>query len=111
MGYLRKRVTGHVYEIDQVIFAPFGDDPVLVSQVTITNHSLQSVKPRWVEYWGCHNYQFSYRSLMEAALLGDATDVVRLRREFAERFTHQFHVVEERKGIGGNAAVSRARTG
>ena len=75
MGYLRKRVTGHQYEIDQVIFAPFGDDPVLISQVTITNHSKRASRPRWVEYWGCHNYQFSYRSLMEAALLGEATDV------------------------------------
>jgi hypothetical protein len=36
MGYLRKRVTGQQYEIDQAIFAPFGDDPVLISQVTIT---------------------------------------------------------------------------
>src|SRR5208282_4274929 len=37
-GYLRKKVAGEKYAIDQVIFAPFGDDPVLISQVTITNH-------------------------------------------------------------------------
>ena len=99
IGYLRKRVTGHAYEIDQVLFAPFGDDPVLMSQVTITNHSHQPVKPRWVEYWGCHNFQLSYRSLMEAALLGDATDVTRLRREFAERFTHQFTSWKSGRGL------------
>jgi hypothetical protein len=99
IGYVRKRVTGHAYEVDQVIFAPFGDDPVLISQVTLTNHSNQSVKPRWVEYWGCHNYQFSYRWLMEAALLGDATDVVKLRREFAERFTHKFSRWKNGKGL------------
>ncbi len=46
MGYLRKRVTGPAYEIDQVIFAPFGDDPVLISQVTITNHSEQRHQAR-----------------------------------------------------------------
>lgn len=99
IGYLRKRVTGHPYEIDQVIFAPFGDDPVLISQVTITNHSTHATKPRWVEYWGCHNYQLSYRSLMEGALLGDATDAARLRREFAERFMHQFTKLENGRGL------------
>lgn len=99
IGYLRKRVTGHLYEIDQVIFAPFGDDPVLISQVTITNHSNHATRPRWVEYWGCHNYQLSYRSLMEGALLGDANDAARLRREFAERFTHQFTAMMNGKGL------------
>lgn len=98
-GYLRKRVTGHAYEIDQVIFAPFGDDPVLISQVTITNHSKRTSRPRWVEYWGCHNYQFSYRSLMEAALLGEANDAVRLRRDFSGRFTHRFLALKNGRGL------------
>ena len=99
MGYLRKRVTGHQYEIDQVIFAPFGDDPVLISQVTITNHSQQPSRPRWVEYWGCHNYQFSYRSLMEAALLGEATDTPKLRRELSGRSAHRFEALKNGKGL------------
>ena len=38
MGYYRKKVRGNNYSIDQVISAPFGDDPVLISQATITNH-------------------------------------------------------------------------
>jgi hypothetical protein len=36
-GYFRKKVHDEPYGIDQVVFAPFGDDPVLLSQVTITN--------------------------------------------------------------------------
>jgi len=99
MGYLRKRVAGHQYEIDQVIVAPFGDDPVLISQVTITNHSKHVSRPRWVEYWGCHNYQFSYRSLMEAALLGEATNATQLRRDFSDRFVHQFLALKSGKGL------------
>ena len=70
VGYLRKRVTGPRHSVDQVIFAPFGDDPVLISQVTITNHSGSSSRPRWVEYWGCQQYQFSYRSFMQASVQG-----------------------------------------
>jgi hypothetical protein len=99
MGYLRKRVAGHKREIDQVIFAPFGDDPVLISQVTITNHSDRVSKPRWVEYWGCHNYQFSYRSLMEAALLSDATKVTELRRNLSNQFAHKFQVLKGSRGL------------
>jgi Glycosyl hydrolase 36 superfamily, catalytic domain len=99
MGYLRKRVTGQQYEIDQAIFAPFGDDPVLISQVTITNHSMRVSRPRWIEYWGCHNYQFSYRSLMEAALLSDATEATQLRRNFSDQFAHRFQALSEGKGL------------
>lgn len=39
IGYFRKRVASHNYSVDQTIFAPFGDDPVLLSQVTIANRS------------------------------------------------------------------------
>lgn len=99
MGYARKLVKRHPYEIDQVIFAPFGDDPVLISQVTITNRSERSSRTRWVEYWGCHNYQFSYRSLMEAALLGDATDTAKVRRNLSARFNHQFTAIKKNKGV------------
>ena len=99
IGYLRKRVTGRPYEIDQVIFAPFGDDPVLISQVTITNQSNRALSPRWVEYWGCHNYQFSYRALMEMAFMGTATVAPRLRRDFSGRFVHQFRVAKDGAGL------------
>lgn len=99
IGYLRKRVTGYNYEIDQVVFAPFGDDPVVVSQVTITNRSAHTASSRWVEYWGCHNYQFSYRALMESAVVGDATTAPALRRDFSDRFTHHFQAINGGKGL------------
>ena len=92
MGYLRKRVTGRSYEVDQTIFAPFGDDPVLISQVTVTNRSNHAAHPRWVEYWGCDNHQYSYRSLMEASKAGSASTAPRLRRDFCGRFVHKFQI-------------------
>jgi hypothetical protein len=99
IGYLRKHVTGRAHEVDQVIFAPFGDDPVLISQVTVTNHTGRTTSPRWIEYWDCHNYQFSYRSLMESALIGDATSAPALRRAFCERFTHRFQALPDGRGL------------
>ena len=65
IGYFRKKLRAGNHNIDQTIFAPFGDDPALVSQVTITNRASESLQLRWIEYWGCQIYQFSFRSFME----------------------------------------------
>jgi hypothetical protein len=49
-GYFRKKVAGVSYSIDQAIVAPFGDDPVLISPVTIGNHGPSRAALRWIEY-------------------------------------------------------------
>ena len=97
-GYFRKTVKGQKYAIDQVIFAPFGDDPVLISAVTVTNHGNQEADLRWVEYWGCHNYQFSYRSWMQADLLHSGNGA-ELRRQFGARFAHEFRAMPNHAGL------------
>jgi hypothetical protein len=96
VGYLRKKVIGNHYHIDQVIFAPFGDDPVLVSQATITNHGPSEVNLRWLEYWGCQVYQFSFRSFMESF---GGKGMSELRRDFGARFAHHFRAVEDGSGL------------
>jgi hypothetical protein len=96
-GYFRKRVTGASYSLDQVIAAPFGDDPVILSQVTITNHGKSPAKLRWVEYWGCQPYQFSFRSFIET--FTGAGSPVDLRRKLGDRFAHGFAVMEGRAGL------------
>ena len=53
VGYFRKKVASGSYAIDQAIIAPFGDDPVLISQVTIANNGQSRANLRWIEYWGC----------------------------------------------------------
>ena len=98
-GYLKKTVTGHGYEVDQVIFAPFGDDPVLIAMVSITNHGTEPVRGRWVEYWNCLNYQFSYRAWMQATVFGDAKRAAVLRQRFGARFAHHFRKVAGERGL------------
>ena len=96
IGYYRKRVKGMSYSIDQVIAAPFGDDPVLISQATISNHKDVPATVRWVEYWGCQPFQFSYRSAIEAMSgLGTQT---KLRRDLGRRFSHRISKIDE-KGL------------
>jgi hypothetical protein len=95
-GYFRKQVAGVSYSIDQAIVAPFGDDPVLISQVTIGNHGPSRAALRWIEYWGCQVYQFSFRSYIEQ--FGGAS-VVDLRRKFGDRFTHRFSALDGTAGL------------
>jgi len=99
VGYYRKKVANADYAIDHVIFAPFGDDPLLFSVVTITNQSKSITDLQWVEYWGCQIYQFSYRSFMQATVLGNPRKAAQLRRKLGERFAHQFRVLDGNSGI------------
>ena len=97
MGYFRKKVAGERYSIDQVISAPFGDDPVLLSQVNIRNLGESPAELRWIEYWGCQVYEFSFRSFMEVfAGIGPA---VELRRQLGDRFTHRFQRLDGAAGL------------
>lgn len=96
IGYFRKKVSGGDYGLDQVIFAPFGDDPVLISQVTIRNQGKERAQLRWIEYWGCQLYQFSFRSFMESFGGKSMHD---LRRDFGARFTHHFAKVADGAGL------------
>ena len=97
IGYFRKRVTGKSLAIDQVISAPFGDDPVLLSQVTITNRGNSASALRWIEYWGCQNYQFSFRSFIES-FTGQPT-AVDSRRKFGQRFQSRFQLIDGNIGL------------
>ncbi len=98
-GYFSKIVKGHAYEINQTILAPFGDDPVLISMVTITNQGDSAADLRWIEYWGSQNIQFSYRTYMQASMLKDVAKAAAMRRTFSERFTHRFELLPNGAGL------------
>ena len=38
-------------DVEQVTYAPFGDDPLLLDDVTITNRSDAPRSVSWFEYW------------------------------------------------------------
>jgi len=96
VGYFRKKVESANYSIDHMISAPYGDDPVLLSQVTIVNRGTAPAKLRWIEYWGCHVYQFSMRSFAEAFGGGDPVD---LRNKLADAFRHEIQVLPNKSGL------------
>src|SRR3954452_12772570 len=51
VGYYRKHVAAEGVEVDEQTFAPFGDDPLLVDQVTIKNTTAAAKQVSWFEYW------------------------------------------------------------
>lgn len=98
-GYLRKTLESTNYAVDQVVFAPFGDDPVVISQVTITNRSATVQRPRWIECWGAEAYQYSYRALMEGSVTSNADAAPQLRRDFSRRFEPRFNALPGQRGL------------
>jgi hypothetical protein len=99
IGYYRKKVKNNNYEIDQIIFAPFGDDPVILSQTKITNNKEVPCSLRWIEYWGCNMYQFSSRAYI--SLIGGKKQRHPriLRQEFSREFLNEFSIIDKNLGI------------
>ncbi|MHA1906346.1 MAG: GH36-type glycosyl hydrolase domain-containing protein [Candidatus Thorarchaeota archaeon] len=97
VGYYRKTVQGEGLAADQTVFAPFGDDPLLISQVKITNNRNEPVDLRWIEYWGCQQYQFSMKSFVKATI--SKKPPVHIRRELARQFSHDISTIDGNKGL------------
>lgn len=96
MGYYQKNVRGENISVRQVIQAPFGDDPVILSKVTVSNESDEPISGlRWTEYWGCHQYQFSFRLYMLAQAHGKS--VMELRHQLGDRFEHHYRGIDDHR--------------
>lgn len=97
VGYFRKKVSSANYAVDQIIFAPFGDDPVLLSQVTITNRSAAPASLRWIEYWGCQTHEFTLRAFIESwAGMGTPPQIC---RRLGQRYAHRVEPVQRNRGL------------
>ncbi len=50
-GYYRKQMSLDGVSVKEVTYAPFGDDPVLLDDVTLTNTTPTTQTADWFEYW------------------------------------------------------------
>ena len=96
-GYMRKVVKKGALSVNQLVFTPYGDDPVLISRVTITNNSTAPVEVRWHEYWGARPYLMSFRTLLLslAAKTSELETYINnsaqtMRRKLADRYKSRF---------------------
>ncbi len=51
MGYVHHATSADGWLIDEYVYAPFGNDPLLLHDVTITNRTSQRRRVSWYEYW------------------------------------------------------------
>jgi hypothetical protein len=51
VGYAHRRTSVPGVQIDDAVYAPFGDDPILLHDVTIRNTSDKPLDASWFEYW------------------------------------------------------------
>jgi len=61
VGYASKALTAAGIHVEQVVYAPFGDDPLLLDDVAITNQSSTPQSVSWFEYWDVNPYDQSDR--------------------------------------------------
>jgi hypothetical protein len=55
-GYFHRLTASKPVAIDEHVYAPFGNSPVLLHDVTIRNTSHRRVRANWVEYWDVNPY-------------------------------------------------------
>ena len=62
VGYYRKQRTAEGVDVNQTVYSPFGDDPVALDDVTLTNATGAAKKVSWFEYWDVNPYNQSIES-------------------------------------------------
>ncbi len=99
IGYFKKILTKNEFNIEQLIFAPFGDDPIMISHVTITNNKNEPVNLNWFEYWDNLMYQFSYIAFINALGKKDFSITKKMRRELNKRYITEVKKIMNGTGI------------
>src|SRR5439155_11832114 len=57
VGYYRKRMRARGVDVRELVYAPFGDDPLLLHDVTLRNTTRKAKRVSWFEYWDVNPYQ------------------------------------------------------
>jgi hypothetical protein len=56
LGYARHHATLGGIEVTDDVYAPFGDDPLLLHDVVLHNPGKAAVRASWIEYWDVNPY-------------------------------------------------------
>jgi hypothetical protein len=99
IGYFSKKVSNQSYAVNHTIFAPFGDDPLLISQVKIRNKTPNEVDLRWIEYWGCFNFQFSFQATINSISEKNVNPLKDYRINLEKQSNNKVIVFNKNRGI------------
>ena len=56
VGYYRRTLIFHGIAVTETVYAPFGNSPVLLDNVTLTNRTPRAHRVSWFEYWDVNPY-------------------------------------------------------
>jgi len=59
VGYYRRRLVADGIEVSDEVYAPFGNAPVLLHDVTLLNTTMHALPVSWFEYWDVNPYDQS----------------------------------------------------
>lgn len=113
-GYFKKVIENDDIYIKQIIYAPFGDDPIMKDDVKITNKTKHAIDITYYEYFGNAFQQFSSRGYttlqlgqsihhesseehsvvdpIRIAQKDNTGDILKLRREFDKNYSKTYGV-------------------
>lgn len=60
VGYYGRRLRAAGMDVREAVYAPFGDDPLLLHDVTIRNLSRSARRVSWFEYWDVNPFDQSH---------------------------------------------------
>ncbi len=98
-GYMRKETRGAEAAVEEIIFAPYGDDPVLLKRVKITNRSGSRRTFSWFDYMGGAFYQLTFTHYCLAQLTFRTANASRFRRRLDRKFSKTLEIYEEGAAI------------
>ncbi len=56
-GYYERALPARPVSVEERVYAPWGDDPILLHDVVVHNHTGHPVDATWFEYWGVNPTQ------------------------------------------------------
>ncbi|HUO69762.1 MAG TPA: hypothetical protein VMU39_03215 [Solirubrobacteraceae bacterium] len=64
VGYYERALVADGVAVREDVYAPFGDDPLLLHDVTIHNATAHTERVSWFEYWDVDPYDQTHRQLV-----------------------------------------------
>jgi hypothetical protein len=61
IGYYQRRLHAAGIDVRELVYAPFGDDPLLLHDVTLRNTTRATKRVAWFEYWDVNPYDQTHR--------------------------------------------------
>jgi hypothetical protein len=74
VGYYRKSISVQGLNVNEDTVAPFGNDPMLLDNVTISNTTSARVSASWFEYWDVNPYDMVGGQAVSRGLLSPTWD-------------------------------------